>query len=581
MREIKRWFLEMLKRFFKPVFARKKISVKWIIPALWISIIWIIIVYLLKDITNNISEWLYNETMKLLYIFIFFIILNYFLILLTRQWTHSVMRPKYREYMYGKFIPKYTFLDNNEAEKLWTGKLIAMIDKWMHAWVDLVVRFFVDILPWIIFIILSFFFIWFIDISYFIVVFWVFILIFILTYFLQRKAKIYRLERREINIWITAKFVKILMAKFEILQNDKTNKELEFINCWLAKHIELNGYIINYNITTDLLIKLLIDSSKVFIIIMFWIWFWNNTINFWEFLSLMSIIYILEQILNKFSYIYIEFTKIFVDVEKLWDFFDTTPEIKWYNTWEIFSYKKWEIIIENLSYWYSEDKKVFNKFDLKIKWWEVTAFIWNSWSWKSTLVKLIAWYIRANSWKIIIDDQELNKTSLKSYYKNIGYLTQDPSVFDGTILENLTYAVDRKLKLGELEWVLKQAKCEFIYDLENWIKTEIWERWIRLSWGQKQRLAIAKIFLKNPKIIILDEPTSALDSFSEEQITKAMHNLFKKRTVIIIAHRLQTVKDANEIILFENGEIKERGTHKELVKLKGKYNKMLELQSGF
>ncbi|USN58241.1 MAG: ABC transporter ATP-binding protein [Candidatus Peribacteria bacterium] len=87
--------------------------------------------------------------------------------------------------------------------------------------------------------------------------------------------------------------------------------------------------------------------------------------------------------------------------------------------------------------------------------------------------------------------------------------------------------------------------------------------------------------LKDPKIIILDEPTSALDSFSEEQITKAMQNLFKGRTVIVIAHRLQTVKHADDIILLENGQVKERGTHKELVKLKGQYAKMLELQSGF
>ena len=129
--------------------------------------------------------------------------------------------------------------------------------------------------------------------------------------------------------------------------------------------------------------------------------------------------------------------------------------------------------------------------------------------------------------------------------------------------------------------VIKQAKCEFIYELENWLQTEIWEKWIRLSWWQRQRLAIAKIFLKDPQIIILDEPTSALDSFSEEQITKAMHNLFKNRTVIIIAHRLQTVKNADKILVLENWKVVEEGNHSELVKLKWIYKKMLDLQSGF
>lgn len=104
---------------------------------------------------------------------------------------------------------------------------------------------------------------------------------------------------------------------------------------------------------------------------------------------------------------------------------------------------------------------------------------------------------------------------------------------------------------------------------------------MRLSGGQKQRLAIAKIFLKNPEIILLDEPTSALDSFSEEQITIALDELFRNRTVIIVAHRLQTVKKADDIIVLEQGKIVERGNHESLVAKNGIYNRMLELQSGF
>ena len=148
-------------------------------------------------------------------------------------------------------------------------------------------------------------------------------------------------------------------------------------------------------------------------------------------------------------------------------------------------------------------------------------------------------------------------------------------------MDNLTYWSNTKNSKKDLDEAIKKAKCEFIYDLEDWINTEIWEKWIRLSWWQRQRLAIAKIFLKDPKIIILDEPTSALDSFSEEQITKSLNNLFNWRTVIIIAHRLQTVKNADNIFVLENWEIKEEWTHTKLVKLGGIYKKMLDLQSGF
>jgi subfamily B ATP-binding cassette protein MsbA len=126
-----------------------------------------------------------------------------------------------------------------------------------------------------------------------------------------------------------------------------------------------------------------------------------------------------------------------------------------------------------------------------------------------------------------------------------------------------------------------QSQCDFIDGLPWWLSTEIGEKGIRLSWWQRQRLAIAKIFLKNPHIILLDEPTSALDSLSEELITKVLDRLFIWRTVIIIAHRLQTVKKADEILVIDDGDIVERWTHEQLISHNWKYKKMLDLQSGF
>jgi ABC-type multidrug transport system fused ATPase/permease subunit len=196
-------------------------------------------------------------------------------------------------------------------------------------------------------------------------------------------------------------------------------------------------------------------------------------------------------------------------------------------------------------------------------------------------MKLISGFIETQSWKIIIDWQNLNEINLMNYYKEIWYLTQEPNVFDWSILENLTYWSKQEITEKKLKEVIKKAKCEFIYDFKNWLKTEIWERWVRLSWWQKQRLAIAKIFLKNPKIIFLDEPTSALDSKSEKLIHESFTELFKWRTVIIIAHRLQTVKSADEIFVIEEGKIVEIWNHESLSRKKGHYREMLDLQSGF
>jgi ABC-type multidrug transport system fused ATPase/permease subunit len=273
-------------------------------------------------------------------------------------------------------------------------------------------------------------------------------------------------------------------------------------------------------------------------------------------------------------------TRELVHIEKLRELFDATANRSWQDTWPDFVFSQWDIQIQNIAFAY-EDEPVFNRFSLHIAGWQKTAFVGESWSGKTTLIKLLAAYMRPDKGDIIIDNQKLSDINLGSYYRHIGYLTQDPSIFDGTIYENLCYALDKKPDKKTIEKVLKLAKCEFVLTLKKWLQTQIGERWVLLSWWQKQRLAIAKIMLKNPSIILLDEPTSALDSFNEEQISIALHNLFDWKTVIVIAHRLQTVKQADRILFFENGKVTEDGTHAQLVKKNGKYKKMLDLQSGF
>ena len=308
---------------------------------------------------------------------------------------------------------------------------------------------------------------------------------------------------------------------------------------------------------------------------------WKET--FSTFVWVFWVFTVLDSAISKSMSFYKDFTHKFTAINRMWEYFDGIPKIYWYDTWSDFVYKNWNIKFKNVSFWYSKNKSVFRNLDLKIAWWKITAFVWNSWGWKTTIVKIISQYIKQSSWNIFVDWQDLNSVSLKSYYKNIWYLTQEPSVFDWTVLENLTYSLDSRIPIDmkHIDEIINLSKCEFIYDLKNWINTEIWEKWIRLSWWQRQRLAIAKIMIKNPKIIILDEHTSALDSISEKLITKAMDNLFEGRTVLVIAHRLQTVKYAHEIIVINNWKIIERWNHKNLVEKKWVYNEMLELQSGF
>lgn len=266
-------------------------------------------------------------------------------------------------------------------------------------------------------------------------------------------------------------------------------------------------------------------------------------------------------------------------IKAFWEFLDKIPELSGYNEGDKLVSGEGNIELRSVSLSY-EDKEILKDFNLKIEARQKIALIGRSGSGKTTIAKLISGFMRPTSGQVLVDEQDLSKVSLKSFYKKIGYLTQEPMVFDGSIRENLIYSLDErdleKIDDKKLNEVLKLAECDFVKDLN----TEIGEKGIRLSGGERQRLAIAKLMLKNPEIIILDEPTSALDSFSEDAITRALDKLFENKTVIIIAHRLQTVRKADKIYVIENGKIIEEGDHHDLKEKEGQYKKMLDLQVG-
>lgn len=196
-------------------------------------------------------------------------------------------------------------------------------------------------------------------------------------------------------------------------------------------------------------------------------------------------------------------------------------------------------------------------------------------------MKLLLGLLDPSEGRIVVDGQCLADVRLDSYFPYVGYLPQEPSVFDGTVRENLAYGIPVAPSDSQLHEAIRYARCDFVESMKDGIDTEIGERGVRLSGGERQRLAIARVFLRNPEILVLDEPTSALDSFSEAAVTEALHELFQNKTVIVVAHRLQTVKEADSIIVVgEGGQVLESGTHTELLARNGEYAAMVDLQSG-
>lgn len=518
---------------------------------------------------------------KTLYLYIFIIFTYELLWFITRRVWWVITIPQADKNIYDIYLNKFIQMNNNEVEKIWIWKIIAILEngrfRWSESLADSIEK------GTSLFILLSYvFYVTFSHGIYYTI--WFLLLLFLSVSILvvvNNYQFRYRRRRSEIRNNRLRLITKILMSKNEILQTDRINSEIEKIENYSNEMSGINLDMSNGRTIQNRIMPFFISISLFVFVSFFWKSVVSGEMSLSQFVWITSIFLVINSAISNFIVFYLNLTKEFIDIEKLWDFFENTSTLEWYDTWKNFKYKSGNIEINNLTYSYYEWKNIFENFSINIAWWKITALVWNSWSWKTTLVKLISGYIKANSWDIIIDWQKLSEISLKSYYKDIGYLTQEPSVFDWSVLENLTYAINRKLKKWELEEVIKQANCEFIYDLQDSLETQIWEKWVRLSWWQKQRLAIAKIMLKNPKIIILDEPTSALDSFSEEQITKAMNNLFVWRTVIVIAHRLQTVRHAHNIFVMENSQVKESWTHEDLIKKWWIYAKMLELQSGF
>lgn len=233
---------------------------------------------------------------------------------------------------------------------------------------------------------------------------------------------------------------------------------------------------------------------------------------------------------------------------------------------------KGEILIEDLSFNYDGINDILKDFNLKVEAGKKVALVGSSGGGKTTLCNLIPRFYEFDSGDIKIDGISVKDVTLESLRDNIGIVQQDVFLFTGTIRENIEYG-----KLGATdEEIIEAAKnaClhDFVMSLEDGYDTYIGERGVKLSGGQKQRISIARVFLKNPSILILDEATSALDNITEGEIQKSLEELSKNRTTLIVAHRLSTIRNADEIVVIGKEGILEQGTHEMLMDNEGFYS---------
>ena len=230
-----------------------------------------------------------------------------------------------------------------------------------------------------------------------------------------------------------------------------------------------------------------------------------------------------------------------------------------------------DIRFEDVTFAYEADRDVLTHVDLAIEHGKTVAFVGPSGGGKTTLCHLIPRFYEPKSGRVLIDGRDIRESTLYSLRRNVGIVQQDVFLFAGTVMENIRYG-----RIGATdEEVVQAAKRAHIHEeierFPNGYKTEVGERGIMLSGGQKQRISIARLFLKNPPILILDEATSALDSVTEADIQHSFEELAVGRTTLVIAHRLSTVKNADEIIVIDEHGIRERGAHDALIAQNGVY----------
>jgi subfamily B ATP-binding cassette protein MsbA len=268
-------------------------------------------------------------------------------------------------------------------------------------------------------------------------------------------------------------------------------------------------------------------------------------------------------------------------LDRVFDFFDAQPSVEDVKKPVLPSHINGNIVFQNVSFHYPLDSEttVLEDISFSIEAGKQVAFVGPSGAGKSTMMDLISRFYDPASGKILVDDYDIRELYLKFLRQNIGIVMQETILFSGTIADNMHIGKPDAME-AEIITALKNAYAwEFVSHMSDGINSYVGERGVNLSGGEKQRLAIARVFLKNPRILILDEATSALDADSEYYVQEALNGLMQDRTTLIIAHRLSTVKDVDTIFVIEDGRITDQGTHTELLSRSTVFKSLYEKQS--
>ncbi len=458
-------------------------------------------------------------------------------------------------------LRKISTIDYTEYQKIGTGKLVQRIENGSSAGRNVLFNFWLrlirDLLPTIVF---SVYFIWKIDKKVTYVLFVGYMLIFIITNILLKflykiKEKILNSEEL-LNHYLVRGFMEMLifrMSKQFPNEIKKTNNAKESI---VSAKVKMN-MIHEAFFTIFALLVAMLDIG-----ILFYAWKTQNlTVG-----SVVALIALIENAYTPiaiFNVLYVQYKLDKASYKRFEEFLGLKDDDQLRNGNAI-SAAVGEIAIKNLSFQY-EERRIIDDLSLSIKKGEKIAFVGESGSGKSTLIKILLGLLKYNQGEVRLGDMELSGICLNDLYDRVSYLSQDAPVFDGTIKENLVF--EKKVLEEQMLDALSEVQLSHLVEnLAEGLNTEIGEKGTCLSGGEKQRLALARLWFEDSELVILDEATSAMDNLTEENVMKSVMQKMEDKTVIAIAHRLNSIAGFDRIILFREGKIVGQGTFEELLR---------------
>ena len=494
-------------------------------------------------------------------------VITYGLILLVNYCMNYLDNYPEKKLEYGIYLDfkllslrKISTIDYTEYQKIGTGKLVQRIENGSSAGRNVVFNFWLrlirDLLPTIVF---SVYFIWKIDKKITYILFVGYILIFIITNILLKflyKIKEKILNSEELfNHFLVRGFMEMLvfrMSKQFPSEIKKTRSAKEDI---VSSKVKMN-MIHEAFFTIFALLVAMLDIG-----ILFYAWKTKNlTVG-----SIVALIALIENAYTPiaiFNVLYVQYKLDKASYKRFEEFLDLKDDNQLRNGDAIHT-DIGEISIKNLSFQF-EERKIIDDLSLFIKRGQKIAFVGESGSGNSTVIKILLGLLKYNQGEIYLGDMELSGICLNNLYDRVSYISQDVPVFDGTIKENLVF--EKNVSEEQMLDALREVQLShLIENLAEGLDTEIGEKGTCLSGGEKQRLAFARLWFENPELVVLDEATSAMDNLTEENVMKSVMKKMKDKTVIAIAHRLNSIAGFDRIILFREGKIVGQGTFEELL----------------